>query len=134
LPDTGVPLPLPSVPVNWRVEVQKRGRYWRCRTEGAEKRKCRYGGRFETLNEEKKQAYEQNKARRAKSSPITAQEAIEMLQSAIGYLQIAGITVQAQNRPAGLVLIIPNTSYSMSHDGAAAKFNIITPEPTVAQS
>jgi hypothetical protein len=67
------------------------------------------------------------------SAPITAQEAIELLQSAIGYLQMAGITVQAQNSPAELILTIPNASYSMSGDGAAAKFNIGAPKYVVPQ-
>jgi hypothetical protein len=59
--------------------------------------------------------------------PITAQEALELLQSAIGYLQMAGVTVQAQNSKTGLVLIIPGMFYSTNVDGTTAKFGIGIP-------
>ncbi len=59
--------------------------------------------------------------------PITAQEALELLQSAIGYLQMAGVTVQAQNSQTGLVLTIPGVFYSTNVGGTTAKFGIRTP-------
>lgn len=63
------------------------------------------------------------------SLPITAQEALQLLQSAIGYLQLAGMAVQAQNTLQGLQLIIPGTCYSVNTDNTAASFRIGTPAP-----
>lgn len=62
--------------------------------------------------------------------PITAQEALQLLQSAIGYLQLAGMAVQAQNTPLGLQLTIPGTCYSVSADSTMASFRIGTPSAT----
>lgn len=50
-----------------------------------------------------------------------------MLQSAIGYLQLAGITVQAMNQANGLTLVIPNAHYCTNDDGVVAAFRIGTP-------
>jgi hypothetical protein len=55
---------LPAVPLAWRVEVQKRGRYWQWRMRRADKRKSRYGGKFELLSEERQAQYVQNKEKR----------------------------------------------------------------------
>jgi len=55
---------LPAVPLTWRIEVQRRGRYWQWRTGRAEKRKSRYGGKFELLSDERKAQYVQNKEKR----------------------------------------------------------------------
>ena len=64
------------------------------------------------------------------SLPITAQEALQLLQSAIGYLQLAGMAVQAQNTPQGLQLVIPDTCYSVNADSTVASFRIGTPTTT----
>lgn len=58
---------LPPVSVQWRVEVQKRGRYFQWRTGSRRKRKSRYGGKFELLSNERKARYEKNKAKRQAS-------------------------------------------------------------------
>lgn len=61
-----------------------------------------------------------------KPQPVTAQEALQMLQSAIGYLQLAGMTVQAMNQADGLTLVIPNAYYCTDDDGTVAAFRIGT--------
>jgi hypothetical protein len=55
-----------------------------------------------------------------KPQHVTAQEALQMLQSAVGYLQMAGITVQAENQARGLTLTIPGACYVVNIDGTAA--------------
>lgn len=45
-----------------------------------------------------------------------------MLQSAIGYCQVAGLTVRAANSDAGLVLTIPDVGYALTPDGNGAEF------------
>jgi len=50
-----------------------------------------------------------------------------MLQSAVGYLQQDGVTVQAQNLPHGLALTVPGAFYSLSDNGTSATFHIGTP-------
>ena len=59
----------------------------------------------------------------------TAHEAIQLLQSAIGYMQLTGITVHAQNTFEGLQLTIPGACYAVSADNSAAAFRIGTPTP-----
>ncbi len=49
-----------------------------------------------------------------------------MLQSAIGYCQAAGLTVQAGNSSRGLALTIPGASYALTDDGKRAEFRIGT--------
>ena len=63
------------------------------------------------------------------SLPVTAQEAVSILQSAIGYCQQAGITVQAHNGPDGVTLTLPGVFYSVTTDGTAAQFHIGTSLP-----
>lgn len=63
-----------------------------------------------------------------RGSQITAHEAIQLLQSAVAYLQMAGLTVQAQNSQGGLQLTIPGAYYGTTIDGTAAEFRIGTPE------
>ena len=53
---------LPAISAQWRREVQKRGKYWQWRKGRGENRQARYGGKFETLPEERKRQYERNKA------------------------------------------------------------------------
>lgn len=62
---------LPAVPLTWRVEVQKRGKYWQWRIGRAEKRKSRYGGKFELLSEERQAQYVQNKEKRNRKETTT---------------------------------------------------------------
>ena len=62
-----------------------------------------------------------------KSLPVTAQEAVSILQSAIGYCQQAGIAVQAYNWPDGVTLTLPGVFYTVTNEGAAAEFHIGTP-------
>ena len=61
--------------------------------------------------------------------PVTAQEAVSILQSAIGYCQQAGIAVQAHNGLEGVTLTLPGVFYSVTteRDGPAAQFHIGTP-------
>ncbi len=53
---------LPAISAQWRREVQKRGKYWQWRKGRGANRHARYGGKFETLPEERKRQYERNKA------------------------------------------------------------------------
>jgi hypothetical protein len=64
-----------------------------------------------------------------KSLPVTAQEAVSILQSAIGYCQQAGIAVQAHNGLDGVTLTLPGVFYTVTakREGAAAEFHIGTP-------
>jgi len=58
---TSVILPaLSAQSSGWRVEVQKRGRYWQWRKGRAQNRQARYGGKFELLTEERKAQYAKN--------------------------------------------------------------------------
>ena len=54
-----------------------------------------------------------------KPVPVTAQEAVSILQSAIGYCQQAGIAVQAHNGPEGVMLTLPGVFYvvTVGRDG-----------------
>ena len=54
-----------------------------------------------------------------------------MLQSAIGYCQRAGMSVQAANSGGGLVLTIPGARYALTEDGTAAEFRLDEPAPTL---
>ena len=64
---TAQSLPPISAQLGWRVEVQKRGRYWQWRQGRADNRKAHYGGKFELLTDERKVQYEKNKAKRQKA-------------------------------------------------------------------
>ena len=67
--------PLPQVRKRARREIQKRGRYWQWRIGSHGNRSAQYGGKFETLPEERKQQYDENKrlyhARRAPKANAT---------------------------------------------------------------
>lgn len=54
---------LPAVAMRWRIEVQKRGKYWQWRYGSGRTRISRYGGKFELLSQERQTEYAQNKAR-----------------------------------------------------------------------
>lgn len=43
------------------MEVQGRGKYWQWRKGRAESRQCRYGGKFETLSEDRQNEYKENR-------------------------------------------------------------------------
>ncbi len=59
---------------------------------------------------------------------VSAGQALQMLQSAIGSCQLAGLQVQAANSDAGLVLTVPGAYYAVTPDGGAAEFRMGTPE------
>jgi len=52
---------LPRVSAQWRREVLKRGRYWQWRRGSHKNREAHYGGTYDTLPNERKKEYEQNK-------------------------------------------------------------------------
>lgn len=52
------------------------------------------------------------RTKRNVGEPITTAEALQILQSAIGYCQQAGLVVKAANRKAGLTLTIPGAYYT----------------------
>ena len=66
MPDLGglVDLPGTAGRPGWRIEVQKRGKFWQWRRGSKAQRQARYGGKFDLLSDERKAEYEQNKARR----------------------------------------------------------------------
>jgi hypothetical protein len=68
------PSSLPAVTVQWRIEVQKRGKYWQWRRGSRQKRVSRYGGKFELLPDERKEQYEVNKARLARTRASTGEQ------------------------------------------------------------
>jgi hypothetical protein len=64
-------------------------------------------------------------ARRHKPVPITAQDALDMLASAVSYCQQAGLKVGAANGDNGtLGLFIPNAHYLLTDDGTRAAFRL----------
>lgn len=67
------------------------------------------------------------KIRRSTGEPLTAQEALQILQSAIGYCQQAGLTVQAANSGTGLMLTIPGAYYTTVENGTEVTFALGTP-------
>ncbi len=60
------PVALPEVAVRWRKEVQRRGKYWQWRKGSGAGRTARYGGKFDTLEPERKVQYVQNVEKRAR--------------------------------------------------------------------
>ena len=70
------------------------------------------------------------KTKRSVGEPLTAQEALQILQSAIGYCQQAGLAVQAANSGTGLTLTIPGAYYTTANEKSGVTFHIGTPEPT----
>jgi len=64
-----------------------------------------------------------SRTKRNGARPLTVQEALEMLQSAIGYCQQAGITVQAANKIEGLTLIVGNAYYKVN--AGVTEFHIV---------
>lgn len=69
-----------------------------------------------------------------KPTPIGAEEAASLLQSAVSYLQLAGLVVKAQNTPGALVLEVPRLCYSVTGEGVV-KFDVVkdTPEAEAAE-
>ena len=66
------------------------------------------------------------RTKRGTVQSVTPEQALQMLQSAIGYCQVAGLTVQAANCDAGLVLTIPDVGYALTPDGNGAEFRLET--------
>jgi|GEM_PF-2060985 hypothetical protein len=63
--------------------------------------------------------------RRKTQDPITAQDALSMLESAVSYCQQAGLTVGAANGDNGtLGLFIPNAHYLLTDNGTRAVFRL----------
>lgn len=52
---------VPELGAGWRIEVTNRGIYWQWRKGSHSNRLSRKGGKFQSLSEERKQAYEQNR-------------------------------------------------------------------------
>src|SRR3990172_906742 len=57
--------PLPAVSAQWRIEVQKRGKFFQWRRGSGSNRQARYGGKFELLTDERKMQYATNSKRKA---------------------------------------------------------------------
>src|SRR5574341_1917443 len=72
-----------------------------------------------------------SKIKRSGQKPVTVQEALQFLQSAIGYCQKAGMTVRAANMPEGLSLVIPDARYIIS--GNTAQFHFGSKDDLLAQ-
>lgn len=58
---------------------------------------------------------------------VSAEEALQILQSAIGYCQLAGLRVQGANGDAGLTLIIPGVFYSTGNTDKGMAFRLGSP-------
>lgn len=66
----------------------------------------------------------QAKTRRV-TPTITMQEALELLESAVSYCQLAGLRVRAANQDDGaLAVFIPNAHYILTDDGTRAAFRL----------
>ena len=63
------------------------------------------------------------KQRKPNLGPITAPDALQILQSAIAYCQQARITVQAANRDGALVLTLPGCRYVVEDGQAKFRLN-----------
>ncbi len=57
-------------------------------------------------------------SRKRKEQPITAGEALEILQSALSYCQRAGLTVNYSNTAHGLTLYLPCAAVMFENDAA----------------
>ena len=64
------------------------------------------------------------RTKRGTVQPVTPEQALQMLQSAIGYCQVAGLAVQAENSDSGLVLTLPRVAYGLMPDGSSAEFRL----------
>lgn len=69
--------PLPKLAAQWRIEIQKRGRFWQWRKGSHAQRVAKYGGKFEILADERKEDYERNKERIEQRRNKTQQNAWE---------------------------------------------------------
>lgn len=59
---------LPALSTGWRIEVTGKGRYWQFRAGSGKARKSAYGGKFGELSDDRKHAYEKNKATHARTN------------------------------------------------------------------
>ncbi len=68
----------------------------------------------------------EKRARRKRTqAPVTAQDALMMLESAVSYCQSAGLCVQAANSKDGMLgLFIPNAHYIVTDNGTRAAFRL----------
>lgn len=62
--------------------------------------------------------------RKKERAPLTKQEALEMLESAIYYCQRAGLSIGGKNESGALVLTIPHAAYILTHGGTRAAFEL----------
>ncbi len=116
---------LPVVVIKWRQEVQRRGKYWQWRKGSAKNRSSRYGGKFDTLKPDRQVQYPKtSRKERSWSQFVTVDEALEMLQSAIGYCQKAGMTIRAANSSDGLTLTILGVHYATRKVTGEAEFHL----------
>ncbi len=58
---------------------------------------------------------------------VSVPEALQILQSAIGYCQLAGLTVQGTNSKTGLTLVIPGVFYAAGQTDNGMVFRIGSP-------
>jgi hypothetical protein len=75
--------------------------------------------------------------RRGGPRPITPEESVQLLQSAISYMQRAGLSVLYVNSLEGLVLTLPGVLYGTNDPGTEPRFFLgvldpIHPEPELA--
>jgi hypothetical protein len=68
-----VPDDVPDKRVGWRVEVTRGGKYWHFRRGSHRNRQTLPGGKFESLSEERKQAYYDNARRQREWKEAKAQ-------------------------------------------------------------
>jgi len=73
------------------------------------------------------------KTKRSVGEPLTAHEALQILQSAIGYCQQAGLAVQAANSGTDLILTIPGAQYTTADTKAGVTFSLGAP-PDLSRS
>jgi hypothetical protein len=75
-----------------------------------------------------------SKTRQSGPKPITREESVQLLQSAVSYMQRAGLSVLAENSQQGLILTFPGVLYGTNNTGNEAAFFLgvldpLHPEP-----
>lgn len=55
---------------------------------------------------------------------VTVDEALQILQSAVGYCQLAGLTVRGSNSETGLTLVIPGVFYTLGPTNSDFEFRV----------
>lgn len=69
------------------------------------------------MNATKRGATRGKKTPAQKEAPIIPAQALEILQSALHYCQRAGLTVNLDTTPEGLVLTLPGAVHEMTSEG-----------------